>query len=67
MANILIALKHKSKSDQFRAAFKFGRRVRFALRRKMLKPRIARLPAILVDFLNRQSGEPDCVYEANVK
>ncbi len=28
------------------AAFKFGRRVHFALRRKMLKPPIARLPAI---------------------
>ncbi len=30
-----------------RAAFKFGRRVHFALRRKMRKPPIARLPAIL--------------------
>ncbi len=30
----------------FRAAFKFGRRVHFALRRKMLNPPIARLPAI---------------------
>ncbi len=29
-----------------RAAFKFGRRVHFALRRKMLKPPIARLSAI---------------------
>ncbi len=29
-----------------RAAFKFGRRVNFALRRKMLNPPIARLPAI---------------------
>ncbi len=29
-----------------RAAFKFGRRVHFALRREMLKPPIARLPAI---------------------
>ncbi len=28
-----------------RAAFKFGRRVHFALRRKLLKPPIARLPA----------------------
>ncbi len=55
------------RSIRIRAAFKFGRRVRFALRRKMLKSRIARLPAILVDFLNRESGEPDCVYEANVK
>ncbi len=30
----------------FRAAFKFGRRVHFALRRKMLKPPIVHLPAI---------------------
>ncbi len=29
-----------------RAAFKCGRRVHFALRRKMLKPPIARFPAI---------------------
>ncbi len=29
-----------------RTAFKFGRRVHFALRRKMLKPPIAHLPAI---------------------
>ncbi len=29
-----------------RAAFKFGRRAHFSLRRKMLKPPIARLPAI---------------------
>ncbi len=29
-----------------RAVFKFGRRVHFALRRKMLKPPVARLPAI---------------------
>ncbi len=29
-----------------RAAFKFGRRVHFPLRRKTLKPPIARLPAI---------------------
>ncbi len=30
-----------------RAAFKFGRRVHFAVRRKMRKPPITRLPAIL--------------------
>ncbi len=30
----------------FREAFKFSRRVRFALRRKMRKPPITRLPAI---------------------
>ncbi len=41
----------------FRAAFKFGRRVHFALRRKMPKLPIARLPAILMN----------CIYEANVK
>ncbi len=29
-----------------RAAFKFGRRVQFAPRRKMLNPPMARLPAI---------------------
>ncbi len=50
-----------------RAAFKFGRRVHFALRRQMLKPPIARLPAILIDFINRPSGEMDCIYEAKVK
>ncbi len=31
-----------------RAAFKFGRRVQYTLRRKMLKPPIPRLPAILI-------------------
>ncbi len=30
----------------FRAGFKFGRRLNFALRRKMLKPPIARIPTI---------------------
>ncbi len=49
------------------AAFKFGRGVPFALRCKMLKSSIARLPAILLDFTNRPSGETDCIYEANVK
>ncbi len=51
----------------FRAAFKFGRRVHFALRRKTLKSPIARLPAILLDFVNRPSGETDRIYDANVK
>ncbi len=51
----------------FRAAFKFGRRVHFALRRKMLKLGIARLPAIKLDLTNRPSGETDCIYKANVK
>ncbi len=50
-----------------RAAFKFGRRVHFALRRKMLKPPIARLPAIQMDFINRPSEETDCIYETKVK
>ncbi len=35
-----------SGSSYSRAAFKFGRHVHFALRRKMLKPPLARLPAI---------------------
>ncbi len=35
----------------------------FALGRKMLKPPIARLPAIQMDFINRPSGETDCSYE----
>ncbi len=38
-----------------RAAFKFGRRVHFALRRKMRKPPITRVPAILNGSTNRQS------------
>ncbi len=50
-----------------RAAFKFGRRVHFALGRKMLKPPIARLAAIYIDLINRPSGEADCVYETKVK
>ncbi len=33
----------------------------------MLKSPIARLPAILLDFINRLSGETDCIYEAKVK
>ncbi len=51
----------------FRAAFKFGRRVHFALRRKMLKSPIARLPAISLYIINRPSGQTDCICEANVK
>ncbi len=39
----------------FPAAFKFGRRVYCALRRKMQKPRISRVPAILNGLTNRQS------------
>ncbi len=40
------AMNNKCISAGLSAAFKFGRRVHFALRRKMLKPPIARLPAI---------------------
>ncbi len=45
----------------------FGRHVHFALRRIKLKPPIARLPEIVLDFINRPSGETDNIYEANVK
>ncbi len=38
-----------------RAAFKFGRGVHFALRRKMRKPPISRVPAILDGLTNRPS------------
>ncbi len=31
----------------------------------MLKWPIARVPAILMDFINRPNGETDCIYEAN--
>ncbi len=40
-----------------RAAFQFSRCVHVALWRKMLKSPIARLPAVLLDFINRPSGE----------
>ncbi len=50
-----------------RVAFKFGRRMHFALRLKMLKPPIARLPVIKLDFINRPRGETDYIYEAKVK
>ncbi len=49
------------------ANFEFDRRVHFARRCKMLKTPIAELPAILLDFINRQSGDADCIYEANIK
>ncbi len=45
----------------------FRRRVHFALRRIKLKPPIARLPEIVLDFINRPNGEKDCIYEARVK
>ncbi len=41
-------------------------RVHFALRRKMLKPPIARLPAIKMDFINRPSGKTDYICETKV-
>ncbi len=52
---------------KFRAAFKFGRRVHFALRRKMLKLAIAHLPTVLLDFINRPSRETDFINDSNVK
>ncbi len=42
-------------------------RVHLALRRKMLQPPIARLPAIELDFINRPSGDTDGIYEAKVR
>ncbi len=33
----------------------------------MLKSPIACLPAILLHFMNRPTGEADCIYEANLK
>ncbi len=33
----------------------------------MLNLSIAQLPVILLDFINRPSGETDCIYDANVK
>ncbi len=36
-------------------AFKFGQRMNFALRHKMQKPPITRVPAIYVDLINRPS------------
>ncbi len=59
--------RFRAKQIHFRAAFKFGRRVHFALRRKMLKSPIARLPAIFMYFINRPSGKTDCIYEATIK
>ncbi len=60
-------LEHLVGAQDFHVDFTFGWRVHFALRRKMLNPPIARLPAILLDFINRPIGEMDCIYEANVK
>ncbi len=51
----------------FCVAFKFGRRVRFALRRKMRKPPITRVSAIYVDFLNRPSWRTDSIYREIAK
>ncbi len=49
--------------QNFRAAFKFGRRVHFVLRRKMVKPPIA----VWLDLTDRPSGETVYIYEANVR
>ncbi len=55
--NALIQWNHKiMKLVTFRVAFKFGRCV---LRRKMLKSPIARLPAILLDYMNHPSRGAD--------
>ncbi len=51
----------------FHAAFKLGRREHFTHRLKMLKSPIARLPAILLDLINRPTWEADCIYEAKKK
>ncbi len=56
----MIKIRKRKDYGIMRTAFKFGRRVHIALRRKMLKLRIARLPAILLDLVNRPSGEKDC-------
>ncbi len=53
--------------DIFSRGLQIGRRVHFALRRKMLKLPIARLSAIELDFINRPSGETVCIYETKVK
>ncbi len=45
-SGLLENLKSLCVKSSFRAAFKLGRRVHFELRRKVLKPPIARLPAI---------------------
>ncbi len=62
----VMVLQVRSTSN-FRAAFKFGQCVHFALRSKMLISSIARLPALLLDFINSSIGETGCIYEANVK
>ncbi len=47
------------------AAYKCGWRGHFSLRCKMLKPPIARFPAIKLDLINRPSGETNTIYEAS--
>ncbi len=46
----------------FRAAFKFGRRVHYALCRKMRKPPVNRVPAILNGLTNRPSWKTDSIF-----
>ncbi len=50
-----------------RAALKFGRRVHFALRWKMRKPPITRVPAIFNALTNRPSWKTDSIYGDIVK
>ncbi len=49
------------------AVFKFGRRVHFVLRRKLRKPPITRVPAILNGPTNRPSWKADSIYADIVK
>ncbi len=62
----IIIFEKRCTTKHFLTAFKCGRRVHFALQRKMLLPPIAHLPEIKLDFINRPSGEKDCIYEAIV-
>ncbi len=55
LADVHVYLISIYRQSLMRAAFKFGRRVHFALRRKMRKPPITRVPAILNGLTNRPS------------
>ncbi len=57
----------QSASPFLRAAYKFGRGVHFALRRKMRKPPISRVPAILNGLTNRPIWKTDNIYADIVK
>ncbi len=72
MCFLLKYLKNSTQFDYYslnflRAAFKFGRGVHFALRRKMRKPPISRVPAILNGITNRPSSKTDSIYADIVK